>query len=107
MASLQAAMTGASVRLAWRNTMNKLDERTTIPVKWSIALAAAVASGVWFTASVKSDIEALQRDVVALTATVAAFAPSDRWTATDQRNWARQLAESNPSIRIPPPERVR
>lgn len=34
-------------------------------------------------------------------------ASADRWTSSDQRLWAEQLARSNPTLVIPKPERQR
>lgn len=87
--------------------MASLSERTTISIGNAVAVLAAVAAAVWFTATIKGDIETLQRDVAALVVSVRDMQPGDRWTATDQRAWVAKFAESNPSLKVPMPERSR
>lgn len=86
--------------------MSELNEKTTVPLRVVIVALGLCASAVWFTATVKNDIAALQKEVVALTAAISAVQPSDRWTVTDQRAWAAKLADSNPSLKVPVAERV-
>lgn len=91
--------------------MNQLNEKTTIPVKTAIGVCIAVASAVWFTATIKKDIEGVQRDVTALTLKMDAIEKPtplmDRWTATDQRAWSKALGESNPTLKVPIAEKAR
>lgn len=91
--------------------MNQLNEKTTIPVKTAIGVCIAIASAVWFTATIKNDIERVQRDVTTLTLkldTLEKPTPMlDRWTFTDQRVWTDAVRDLNPTLKIPKAEKAR
>ena len=91
--------------------MNKIDEKTTMPLGVVAALFVAMMSVVGIAVKIMSDVDHLQRDVNSLAMRIdAAEKPTpilDRWTYTDHRAWVDALRDSNPTIKVPKADRVK
>ena len=92
----------------WRIAMNQLSEKTTISVRNALIICASVAAGVWYTATIKKDIERLQADVTALAKAIQPPTASvDMWSPTDARAWAKEFGALNPTLKVPMPEKAK
>lgn len=90
--------------------MSTINEKTTVPLPLLVATVGGAVGLTFWLAAMRSDIDALRRDVASLTtAVLQAEKPTpmmDRWTHTDMRAWVEDVRRKNPAITIPPAERA-